>query len=52
MEYYLGARVVACNDRSTDYKFVDLKKYSFHKGEKILYSRYPFALILREDKTD
>ena len=38
MKYYLGTHVVPCDDKSTDYKFVDLRKYSFHKGEKVLFS--------------
>jgi 4-amino-4-deoxy-L-arabinose transferase-like glycosyltransferase len=52
MKYYLGTHVVACDDSSTNYKFIDLRKHSFHKGEKVLFSRYPFALILRENKMD
>jgi 4-amino-4-deoxy-L-arabinose transferase-like glycosyltransferase len=52
IEYYLGTGVVECNDSSADYKFIDLRRYSFHKGEKILSSRYPYALIQLENKAD
>jgi 4-amino-4-deoxy-L-arabinose transferase-like glycosyltransferase len=52
IKFYLDTYKVDCNDASAKYRFVDLRKYSFHTDEKTLFARYPIALTHLERKVD